>query len=68
MAAVSATLEVIEQMIDDLQLRKQVVVAVHNSNNSHVVSGINSAVELLVQSFKSRGMMAEKLNVDQGER
>ncbi|KAF7965781.1 hypothetical protein HWV62_41795 [Athelia sp. TMB] len=65
MAAVSATLEAIEQMIDDLHLRKQVVVAVHNSNNSHVVSGINSAVELLVQSFKSRGMMAEKLNVDQ---
>lgn len=68
MASIATTFQAIQQRIEELQLPQEVVVAVFNTPSSHVVSGTNSAVEKLLQSFKDTGTMARKLNVDQGMR
>ncbi len=66
MAAVAATKEEVEGVIETLQLADSLSVAVHNGPRSVVVSGASAEIDALVVAAKERGLKASRLKVDQG--
>lgn len=67
MGIIAAAKETITLLIRQLKLEDDLVIAVYNSPQSHVVSGRLSAVDLFVSRAKSVGLRAAKLNVSQGK-
>ena len=67
MAIIAAAKETITLLIRELKLEDDLVVAVYNGPQNHVVSGRQSAVELFVSRAKIVGLRATKLNVSQGK-
>ncbi|KAG7449473.1 ketoacyl-synt-domain-containing protein [Guyanagaster necrorhizus] len=65
MAAVAASKEEVEGLIDMLKLAESLSVAVHNSPRSIVVSGASAAVDAMVVAAKKQGLKASRLKVDQ---
>ena len=66
MAAVAASKEEVEELIENLQLAHALSVAVHNGPRSVVVSGASTEIDALVVAAKERGLKASRLRVDQG--
>ncbi|KAK0482062.1 hypothetical protein EDD18DRAFT_1362674 [Armillaria luteobubalina] len=66
MAAVAASKDEVEGLIETLQLADTLSVAVHNGPRSVVVSGASAEIDALVVAVKERGLKASRLRVDQG--
>ncbi|KAK0230625.1 hypothetical protein IW262DRAFT_1262889 [Armillaria fumosa] len=66
MAAVAASKDEVEGLIETLQLADTLSVAVHNGPRSVVVSGASAEIDALVITAKERGLKASRLRVDQG--
>ncbi len=67
MAIIAAAKETITMLIRELKLEDDLVIAVYNGPQSHVISGRHGAVELFVSRAKIVGLRATKLNVSQGK-
>lgn len=67
MAIINASEGRIAGLIKDLNLSNQLVIAVYNGPNSHVVSGEMKAVEVFLAEAKSNAIRAKILPVGQGE-
>ncbi|KAF9012749.1 hypothetical protein BDQ17DRAFT_1420090 [Cyathus striatus] len=66
MAAIAASEHVILGYFSSLQVEGQVVIAVSNGAESHVISGLSNAVDLVSQAAKKDGRRCVKLKVNQG--
>ncbi|KAK0491177.1 hypothetical protein IW261DRAFT_1324940 [Armillaria novae-zelandiae] len=66
MAAVAASKDEVEGLIETIQVADALSVAVHNGPRSVVVSGASAEIDALVVAAKERGLKASRLRVDQG--
>ncbi|KAK0461978.1 uncharacterized protein EV420DRAFT_1665682 [Desarmillaria tabescens] len=66
MAAVAASKEEVEGLIETLKLGELLSIAVHNGPRSVVVSGASADIDAMVVAAKARGLKASRLKVDQG--
>lgn len=66
MAIVAASQETIVQLLHQLNLDSQLVIAVYNGAQSHVISGDLAAIDSFLVAAKSNGLRATKVNVSQG--
>jgi malonyl CoA-acyl carrier protein transacylase len=66
MAIVGASQERILHIIHELGLDDQLVIAVYNGPESHVISGEIKAIDTFLSSASLRGVRAAKVKVNQG--
>ncbi|RDB30950.1 Narbonolide/10-deoxymethynolide synthase PikA4, module 6 [Hypsizygus marmoreus] len=66
MAAVAAPETIIMQYINSLEVANLVNIAVFNGKESHVISGMAAAVDLVYKAVKQDRIRCVKLKVDQG--
>lgn len=66
MVAIAAVEETVQRHIHNLGIDEQVVIAVFNGKDSHVVSGSASSIESLYAAVKGDGIRSAMLKVDQG--
>lgn len=66
MAAVAASSGVISEKLKQLNIQDKAVIAVHNGDESQVISGETWAVNRFLESCHEDGIRTTKLNVEQG--
>ncbi|KAK0206705.1 hypothetical protein DFS33DRAFT_1420932, partial [Desarmillaria ectypa] len=66
MAAIAASKEEVEGLIETLKFGESMNVAVQNDSRSVVVSGASAEIDAMVVSAKVQGLKASRLKVDQG--
>lgn len=66
MIAIAREESKISECIHELGIQDQAVIAVYNRRDSHVVSGVASAIEKLYTTLKGDGVRCTILRVDQG--
>lgn len=67
MAIIAASEQTITHLIKQSGFRNEVVIAVYNDAESHVISGELTAVEDVLSSAKLEGLRGAKLKVTQGQ-